>query len=405
MTRGRRVAQLAVAAALIGTAAMMMRGASAQASTPCSDFSAVSAADGARVVGSTPGLSPTDVDGQGPAAQAQVDSNGISTGFAGAPYSEAAAGNAGAGNVDATKVPVFAISSYPSAPTGGTSTPAASVEAKSEALASTAKAVAGGSGSSDPSSGRSSTTAASSCAEDNTVTAKSENLSEVVSFSGGVLRLGSVRSNASAVVSGGNLTLTGTMVVEGATILGQAVSITDQGLVAGSTPSPLPANPLTSPLKDAGISVRVIAAVKDPARGQVVAPGLEVTVAKGVAGVGSGPATTTYTYGRAYARAGGKPSDLGSPTVSVGSVSSSPTSRVSTPASSRTSTKTTPASGTAAPTTPKAPAPAAPAPIRNSTQVANASLASVYPAVAAGAAVLAAAWLLFKSLGVRLRWI
>src|SRR5206468_1293679 len=118
--------------------------------------SALGAADGVRTTQSAPGFTPTDVDAEGPAAQAKVDALSGSTGFAGSPYSDTAAGNVGVAGVDATQVPVIAISSYPARSKDDKSTPAYTLVAKSEALSSSAEAAGGPPASKDASVGRAS---------------------------------------------------------------------------------------------------------------------------------------------------------------------------------------------------------------------------------------------------------
>jgi hypothetical protein len=134
----------------------------------------------------------------------------------------------------------------------------------------------------------------------------------------GVLRVASVRTHAKATrSSSGHLQLDGTVDIEGASVLGQPVSITDQGIVVGPAPVPGVTNPLQAALTTAGITVSAVAAMKDPANGQVLSGALEISVAQKVPNVGSGPVTTTYTLGRGYAttRATGSPAVGDAPTT------------------------------------------------------------------------------------------
>jgi hypothetical protein len=375
-----------------------------------------------RTLVSAGGFSPTDVDGQGPAAQAQVDSLQGSLGFAGAPFSNAAAGNAGAAGADATQVPVFAISSYPSRPNSSVSNPVLTLESKSQQLSSTAKALVGGPSSGEQSIGQMRATAAASCAGAGTIKAVAESATQLIDV-GGVLRIASVRSNASALVSPtGVRKLEASMVVDGVTVLGQSVGIGDKGLIVGGSPAAPPAsdNALVKALSDAGIGVRLVAASKSQKNGDAIAPSVEVTVTRVVSGLSPTPFATTYTFGRAYARAAGTASDTavnvalgGGALSSPGTVAAPATSSPSaTGASSSTSSGSPLSSG--GPAAAGAPSPtgvlsggstvqgageAAPA-----QRIANASAQSLYPALVIGAVVFAAAWLAFRTLGVRLRW-
>lgn len=415
--RGVRAALAVVVISAGATGLGGMAGSASAQTDACASYSALGAADGMRTAQSAPGFSPTDADVQGPAAQAQVDAISGSNGFAGAPYSEAAAGNAGAGGVDATQVPVFVISSHPARPEDDKSTPAYTLVAKSEQLTTSAEASGGPPASEEASFGRASTAATASCAEDGTVSAVADTVNEVVNIAG-VLSLGSVRSHAEAVVgANGEVTVESSMTVEGATVLGQGVQITDEGVVTGDAPTALPANPLDEALAEAGVTVRYLAAEEDAEEGQALAPGLEIVVSDSGGGVPGG-ASTTYTFGRSFARAsataegafplpdaavvpddfsggdsgGGGASipdslgagDLGAPTDVGGDVA---------------------APSTGADTPSVGPDPAASADVvLVSGQIANVSVENVYPALVVGALVLGAAWFAFENLGVRLRW-
>ncbi|MHB8467171.1 MAG: hypothetical protein ACYDD7_20355, partial [Acidimicrobiales bacterium] len=326
----------------------------------------------------------------------------------------AAAGNAGAGGVDATRVPVFAISNYPGHPTSSTSTPLLTLEAHSDALSTSAKAIAGTPSSPQVTAGQTAASASASCGSDGKVAAASHNATQAIDF-GGVLRIGSVESKAGATVgSSGKLDLVGTNRLDGAAVLGQAVGITESGVVVGSSATPAPDDPLTSALESAGIHARLIAATKDPAHGQVLAPALEVTVTHAVSGFGTGPARTTYTFGRAYALATAVAGGARSPgTTAVAPLPSSggqaeasppplsgPTSSPSTPGLA-----VPPSGGLSAPASPGATSSAGvPSQVVPLARIANASDESVYPALVIGAAVFAAAWFVFRKIGVGLRW-
>lgn len=408
-----------VAGGAVGLAGVALGLGPATAQTGCMEYGALAAADGVRTLASAPGSSPTDVDGQGPAAQAEADSVAGSRGFAGVPFSNAAAGNAGAGGVDATQVPVFAISEYPSRPSASSSTPAASVESKSEERSSNAKASAGGPGDEQAAAGRATATADASCADDGTIKAVGDSVAQMIDV-GGVLRIAFVRSTATATVTpSGERTLDGKLSVEGVTVAGQTVGVGDKGIVVGSTPTALPAdNPLAQALTDAGIAVRTVGVVKDDKDGDVIAPALEITVTRPISGVGTGPVTTTYTFGRAYARATATPGEpavsdadapvdggvapevlgpdaLAPPAVGDGSLALGSTGADLAPSVSRPGGSGDGEAGASSGT---------PGVLVPAQRIATTSSASLYPAVALGALVLAAAGVVFRFLGVRLRW-
>jgi hypothetical protein len=304
-TRRRRIAALALLTAGLAVS-ITWSGGPAGAAADCSSYavySAVGSAAGLRTLQSAPGASlVSQADGNLPAAQAQADSVLGSVGWAGAPYSAAVADNAGVTGANANDIPVFATSSHPTQPESSKSTPAATIEAKSAARSSTAKAVAGAD-SEALSAGKVATSAAAACDEAATVRAVADSATSAIDVAG-VLRIAAVRSHAMARVDAtGRRTVEATLEVDGATVAGQPVGITDRGVVAGSSVAPLPANPVTAALAEAGITVRYLAADKDAAKGEAMAPGLEITVAREIPGVGTGPATTTYVVGQAYARA------------------------------------------------------------------------------------------------------
>ena len=422
----RRRAPLGVAAAVAATTLIVGVGlglaAAATADTGCSQYSALAAGDGLRTLVSAGGFSPTDVDGQGPAAQAQVDSLQGSMGFAGAPFSNAAAGNAGAANVDATQVPVFAISSYPSRPDSTSSNPVLTLDSRSEQLSSAAKALLGGPSAGEQSIGQLRATAAASCASSGTIKAVAESATQLINV-GGVLRIASVRSNASVTVNAkGVRKLDASMVVDGVTVLGQSVGIGDKGLIVGGSPAapPAPDDALVTALSNAGIGVRLVAASKDQKDGDAIAPSLEVTVTRVVSGLSPTPFTTTYTFGRAYARAAGTASDTAVNVALGGDALTSPGTVASPAGSSPTATGAAASTPSGSPPSSGGPAAAvgnsatsartggatgrgadATAPAQ---RISNASAQSLYPALVIGAVVFAAAWLAFRTVGVRLRW-
>jgi hypothetical protein len=227
------------------------------------------------------------------------------------------AGNVGLTGVNANDVPVFVKTQYPAEPKAEKTSPTSNIRAESGADSSEASTDGGGPGSTDASAGRVQTSSKAGCGDSGAIEATADNSVDLLDIAG-VLRIGAVLSHAKATVdASGHRTLEGAMDVEGATVLGQRVAITDEGLVVGSSESQLPSTDnLTKALADAGITVHPIALVKDPDHGEVIAPGLEIVVTRGAQGVGTGPAVTTLVVGRAYARASeGGSSEVAAPGV------------------------------------------------------------------------------------------
>lgn len=286
----------------IGIAGLQGVGAQGAGCGSYPSYSALASAAAQRTSIAAPGLLPVnEADHALPESQAEFDSRIGSLAHAGAPYSEIVAGNVGLTGVNANDVPVFAVARHPTDPKVEKSTPASTLTAEADADSAAARTEGG---TNAASAGRVATSALAQCDDGGSIEAVAENRVELLNVDG-VVRLGLVRSHARAIVDeNGKPTLQGTMEVEGATVLGQRVAITDQGLVVGSSPAPLPADdPIATALADAGIAVRFIAAEQDPEQGQVFAPGLEIAVTRRVEGAGTGPAVTTITLGRAYARA------------------------------------------------------------------------------------------------------
>jgi hypothetical protein len=371
----------------------------ARADATCTNYSATAAADALRKSVGVPGfLVVEEADEETVAAQSHVDSLGQSTTYAGFVYSVAAASNAGFAGVDPASVPLTATSSYPSRPTAESSTAAGSVNATSDNRSSTGAAQVNNTPDGTP--GRSFARTTASCTDDGTITASAETVSEAVSFGNGTLRIGRLRSAASATIdTTGKLTTASTLQVEGFTVLGQTGAVTDQGIVLGDSSVPASMNPVAKGLQDAGIALSYASTSKDADGSGVVAPALAVTVEHPVAGVGTGPAAVTYTFGRAHARAttaaGGEPplatndatSVAGPPTTSAGR--SGPTGGAA----------ATPASGGAHPQ---------PAPPRSTVSLAGLALGTgwashIYLAILVGAGLLSLAVLIFRRFGVT-RW-
>jgi hypothetical protein len=343
-----------------------------------------------------------------PTAQAQIDSIQGSKGFAGAPYSATVADNAGAGGADASQVPTFAIAQDPSTPESTKTLPAGTISAKASPDSSSGDAVLGASASPGAGVASTSNTAKASCEEDTTVQAVADSAATGIDIAG-VLKIGSVRSHAKAVVSpSGEKTVEGTVDIDGASVAGHGVTISDKGVVLAGSPAPLAKDPITPALEAAGISVKYIGGVADEATGQVLAPTLEISVARTVPGPsGDVPARVTLSFGRAFARAVlegsegafGASEDLGIddlssfadesfedfPTTDVGSLD--------TPTEASTETNDSPSSSTGDRAANVATA-----------RLADWSIAPGYSAMGVGALLLLVAWIGLERIAVRLRW-
>lgn len=393
----KRLAWLGViVTALLGTA---MLAAAGWASGACDQYSALGSAVGFQTTQASGGVLLTDVDASVPGAQASIDSLTGSTSWSGAPYSSTVAGNTGLAGVDNEQVPVYAESTYPTKPKSTKSTPSMSLVATTGEHSSSAKADGGAPPSESATAGHTTISADSTCA-DGTLRGAADTTVDMVDVAG-VLKVRSIHGHAEVVVDpSGRRTMSATMDAQGATVLGQPVAITDQGLVIGGSAAPLPGNPLAKALSDASIDVKTLAGTNDPEHGFVSAPTVEITVTRGVQGVGSGPATTTYTLGRVLARAGAASSESavddadlvigGDPSTGGDVVAAAPAPNVALP-----------------PGAPPAVARVR-SPVRTAAQPALSLIGArnlgVYPAVALSALVLLGAWLFLDRWGSKQRW-
>jgi hypothetical protein len=250
-----------------------------------------------------------DADAGLPTAQSHIGSLSGSQAFAGVPYSEAAAGNLGvAGNqlghpLTPNDVPVFSSSKYPGVTHDEKSEPAYALSTTAAADKATAQATAGGPTSATASGGRTEVHSTTECGPGAVMRTVADNDVDAVTVVG-TLRIGNVHSHAEAQLGPtGAPTLGGSMQVEGVSVQGQQVGITDKGLVVAGTTVPLPdRSPLRQALDSAGIDVVYLAAEQNPAKGTVVAPGLQITVTTPLPqGVGTGTVVTTLTLGQAVA--------------------------------------------------------------------------------------------------------
>jgi hypothetical protein len=417
-----RYAQAALGVAGLATVltGMIGTGGPAAADGNCENvtqYSAVAAASGARSTVAAPNLTLGGVADEGspadaslPGSQSQIDSVQGSKGWGGAPYSATVADNAGAGGVDSGQVPVFAVAQNPASPKSSKAIPGGSLDATASSDSATGKAAVGASNTSGAGVGSVVTDTKSTCASDTTLEALADTTATGVDIAG-VLKIASVHSHARAAVSpSGDKQLDGTVEINGATVGGQPVSITDKGVVLAGNPTPLAADPVTPALQAAGITVRYIAAVKDDGQGQMLAPTIEISIAKTVPGPnGDVPGHVTLSFGRAFARA----SLQGSDASLFGSQSSDmPLDELTSAAADPGTTSDvgvadaapvdTPAADVA--TTPTAAPRTAGAANVATARIADWSIAPGYSAMGVGALLLLAAWLGLERIAVRLRW-
>lgn len=414
---GRLTARVFLVSVLVVLSSVVVAGGSA-AESACSNFSATAAADGFRSAGTVPGFLVVETaDGQGPAAQARVDSLSRSEAHAGFVYSAAALDNASSRGADKNSVPMVAATSYPARPAAETSNSAGSVKAASDARSSSAVARAGTAGT--DTAGRATAAAVAKCDDDGAVSANAETITEALSFGGGLLRIGQVRSFARVEVDPqGNQTLQSGAEIDGVTVGSQRVSITEKGLIVGGSTSATPSNPLATALAAAGISVTYIAGSKDADGSGIIAPGLRVTLDRQVPGVGTAPSSISYTFGRSYARGASAPdaAETEESEFSFAGQDGAPLASSFERGAGRGTTLAPPAGldspvafgeDAAAPTASAGRGGAGSSAIAtpvSASVINDAPLASVYPALVAAAAVLIAAWFVFDRLGVKLRW-
>jgi len=373
---------------------------------PCAAFTAVAASDGARVGVSSPGfLVVEETHGGAPAAQAVVNSTGESTGYAAAPHpGDAALTAAHMATIPTEAYPLMAQSTFPNQEHSEVDAPPVSLTSTSSARATTA--VAQSALSTDPGSSAATAAAAAeaSCADDGTIRAAAESAAEGLSFANGVLRIGRVRTVATVVVgTDGQPQIESHFEVGQATIAGQTVQITEQGVEAAGSASPLPADPFADVLADAGVALSFVAGHTQPDGRGVTAPVLRVEVGRQL--VGTGATTLTYTFGHAYAGAGVAPSLPAPPSVAAAPDSSNPgvapTEPALTPGSAQPPPMTTTGARPAAPVVDLVAAPAAP--------IGRVGLAgfpswSAYIVLIIAAVLLLTAAVLFRHAGVRYRW-
>ncbi|MEW6472004.1 MAG: hypothetical protein AB1679_07020 [Actinomycetota bacterium] len=249
-------------------------------------FSGTASGNGMRMTFDVPNSAARNpIDGGGPTAQAHVDSLGNSTAFASHPYpGEIPLSGPGLltgslkGSFPMLDVPAvpgypfYVESKHPLAPHGEMTGPGQTLDAASDALSSSSKAISGfGSASGSGGFARSVATVESTA---ETVTAQAE--SRVSSFAVGPFRLGEVVSTARAVLrSDGSVDRDGQISVTGAAVEGVPVKVDASGLTVADSTTPLPSGePVAKALEQAHLTVEITP--KEITGTTVVAPAVKI---------------------------------------------------------------------------------------------------------------------------------
>lgn len=430
VTRALRVGAMA---AVLGISGLFARpGAPLAAEVQCgfASYSSTAAADGVRVVLGSGGLAPVDPDVEGPTASAHADSLGNQSAVAAGVFSEAAVGNLPfLTGLDFSQAPVLATTNYPAQPTAGRDVPGLSLRATSSETGSSASAQVGPATGDQAGATRARTVASAGCSGDSRVAAEASSEAEGISVAG-LVRVAAVRSSSAVSVGAdGNPGLTSSLVVEGLSVAGQQVAVTDAGLVVGpATVPPVGVAAADAVFESAGVTVRYLAPITDADGHGRLAPGLAITVSRRIEGVGTGAASVTVVLGRAYARAeaagpGDQPTGTGAVPFGPeggGGAAVAPADEVPGTTGDLT-VEESGALGTAQQTTGGASlgpaasagprvggaAPGGPRPTsagRATAALVGRSVAAVYPAISLGVAVLGLAVVAFRAVGVRVRW-
>lgn len=414
----------AALAGLVGPAALALAPLpSAGADAACSNFTAVGASQGVQGEVNHSGFLVDEEDVDAPAAQAVVDSQGDSAGYAADPYpGDSVLTALGLTPVPASDYPALAQSSYPTQPHAAVSGPGISLTADSQSLSSSADATNDGQSATTASVGALTATALAQCGGDGTVTANAVSDIQALSFGDGLLRIGVVHSAANAVTSkDGKDVLSGELDTGQITVGGQSAELTSAGLVANGSSTALPsADPFNQELSAAGINLRYLAERSDADGNGIVSPGIAVTLTH--QGYGAQPSDITYVLGQSYARAqnsapggiagfgtnqtstpaGGTvepvvPSASSGVQQPLGSAEQAATPTLGNPSTTPAATPAAP-SGTSTQDRPSSQQVVRPAAV-------DVSALSLYAMVVLGGLAVIATTLLFRSIGLKLKWI
>jgi hypothetical protein len=270
------------------------------AAAPLVKFRAVAGADGLRQTVTRPDapLSSQVADSGVPAAQATLDGLGNSEAYGSLVYPGASALSvpgllSGIIGQSLPSYPLLASSSDPSQPKDDASKGPASIKAESTATRS-----AGTTSLDSPSGGRFAADAEVT-GDQGAGTLGALAKSEVSAIDiAGVLRLSSVRTSATSKLNAGKVTSSSTLEVGETSVAGVRVVLTAQGLELAGQKVPLPdGSPILKPLKDAGLTVEVVAPEK--LKGGIRSAGVRVSQTQ--ATPDGSTVTQSYTFGQSYA--------------------------------------------------------------------------------------------------------
>jgi hypothetical protein len=407
-----RPPRVAAATAVVALSVGIPLAAGAGRAAASSTWAATAAGDGIRVgVVVQDFLVVSDiVDAGGPAAQAVLNAFGDSKAYAAYPYpGEIVLTAHGLSQGAAPDYPLIAHSN-PTQPSNDVKQGPYTLHAESadDASSASARAAAGGGG---VAAGTTGSTAAVRHDDDGAVTADAESTLEGISVKG-VLSIGRFHSRAHLVSTpdGPPVRVTDTEIAD-VNVGGQEVGITDKGLVLAGTQTPLPPDSTANAaLSSAGITVHYVAGSRS--KTSLVAPGLAISVAQDVAGVGE--TTVTYVLGQAAvsAQASGATNvgtaiDGSSPTFGAGAPDG-PAAGGAIPVDGSASTAPAGIAGAASDGGADQPPVTAGAPTDRNVfglaGVTGPSSSSLYLVVAVGAIVMVAAAQLFRLLAVKLTW-
>jgi hypothetical protein len=312
-------------------------------------YTAIAAADGARLTFLVPNGPGTDtpIDGGGPSAQATVSSSGDSQAFASLPYPGEVAVTApgllaAVGVAGVPQYPLYAASAHPTAPEAVTEAPGYRLEAASTEGRSTGTASAGQAEQGPWFLAR----ASIAPADGDSVVAGSESTAR--ELRAGPLVIGQATATARVTQDGkAGVHRTSSFDMTGAAIGETAVTIGPDGFRLAGSNTPLPAgDPLLKPLADNGLTVRYLAPIETE-RG-IVSAGLSISALGRLPDGQAG--TVTLTLGRATASIAGAAAGESNLTVGgpspIGEVDESG-SAVADPPSSVSPGQPSPASGEA----------------------------------------------------------
>jgi hypothetical protein len=264
------------------------------------NFRGVASADAVRVLVVVPNFPVTSsvVDTSLYAAQAMVTSNNNSQAFASSPYPGEGVVTlpgtlAGFGAAGIPNYPLYAASVHPDTPDAKVGDGPFKLEAHSTETTSEATASSGVSG--EQNLGAAVTTVSVKRADD-AVVAQAQ--SRVDGFAVEGVRIGSVVSSATTkLLPDGKLERSSTLDVTGITVNDVSVRLTNEGLVAGDQTVPVDSGAINEALKQAGVSVTLIAPEETPSG--ILGAGVRIAAAVEVPG--SGVINVSWTLGRSFA--------------------------------------------------------------------------------------------------------